>query len=352
MTQLTLTRPDDWHLHLRDGAAMRSVVAHSARQCGRAIIMPNLKPPVTTTEQALAYRERILAALPEDSGFEPLMTLYLTDDTTPEEIESAKASGVVHAVKLYPAGATTNSASGVTDIRHCDAAIEALARVGMPLLVHGEVTRPSIDIFDREAVFIDEVMAPLLTRHPSLKVVFEHITTRDAVEFVTAAPENVAATITAHHLLFNRNHMLVGGIRPHYYCLPVLKRASHREALLAAATSGNPKFFLGTDSAPHARGDKESACGCAGAFTAPVAIELYASAFEEAGALERLEGFASHFGPDFYGLPRNRDLITLAKHEWTIPASFPYGDDDQTIVPLMAGEHLAWRMTSAEDDDS
>ncbi len=329
---------------------MRAVLAYSARQFGRAIIMPNLKPPVTTTAQALAYRERILAALPEDSGFEPLMTLYLTDDTTVEEIEAAKASGVIQAVKLYPAGATTNSASGVTDIGRCDAAIQALARLGMPLLVHGEVTRSSIDIFDREAIFIDEVMSPLLERHPSLKVVFEHITTRDAVEFVTQAPDTVAATITAHHLLFHRNHMLVGGIRPHYYCLPILKRASHRDALLEAATSGNPKFFLGTDSAPHAQGDKESACGCAGAFTAPAAIELYAMAFEEAGALDRLEGFASHFGPDFYGLPRNADRITLAKSEWMMPPSFPYGDGDQAIIPMLAGERLPWRLMSAEDD--
>ena len=343
MTSLTLTRPDDWHLHLRDDEALAAVVGASARQMGRAIIMPNLKPPVTTTEQALAYRERILAALPEGSAFEPLMTLYLTDRTPAEEIERAHASGLVQAVKLYPAGATTNSDSGVTDLRHCDAAIAAMARLGMPLLVHGEVTDAEIDIFDREAVFIERVMKPLLERHPALRVVFEHITTADAAEFVTAAPANVAATITAHHLLYNRNHMLVGGIRPHYYCLPILKRERHRQALLAAATSGNPKFFLGTDSAPHAQGDKESACGCAGAYTAPAAIELYAEAFEAAGALARLEGFSSHFGPDFYGLPRNADTITLVREPWQLPTSLPYAAG-QRIVPLRAGETLAWKL--------
>ncbi|MDW7745225.1 dihydroorotase [Halomonas sp.] len=342
MNSITLTRPDDWHLHLRDGEAMAAVVAASARQMGRAIIMPNLKPPVTTTEQALAYRERILAALPAGAGFEPLMTLYLTDNTPAEEIERAHASGLVQAVKLYPAGATTNSASGVTDLAHCDAAVGAMARLGIPLLVHGEVTDADIDIFDREAVFIERVMKPLLERHPGLKVVFEHITTADAADFVAAAPANVAATITVHHLLFNRNHMLVGGIRPHYYCLPILKRERHRQALLAAATSGSPKFFLGTDSAPHARGDKESACGCAGAFTAPAALELYATAFEQAGALERLEGFASHFGPDFYGLPRNTGTVTLVREPWQLPEALPYAEG-QTIVPLAAGETLDWR---------
>lgn len=343
MTSLTLTRPDDWHLHLRDDEALAAVVGASARQMGRAIIMPNLKPPVTTTEQALAYRERILAALPAGSAFEPLMTLYLTDRTPAEEIERAHASGLVQAVKLYPAGATTNSDSGVTDLRHCDEAIAAMARLGMPLLVHGEVTDAEIDIFDREAVFIERVMKPLLERHPTLRVVFEHITTADAAEFVTAAPANVAATITAHHLLYNRNHMLVGGIRPHYYCLPILKRERHRQALLAAATSGNPKFFLGTDSAPHAQGDKESACGCAGAYTAPAAIELYAEAFEEAGALDRLEGFASHFGPDFYGLPRNAESVTLVREPWQLPESLAYAGDAR-IVPLRAGETLAWKL--------
>nr|WP_276316537.1 dihydroorotase [Halomonas flagellata] len=343
VTSISLTRPDDWHLHLRDGEALAAVVAATARQMGRAIIMPNLKPPVTSTEQARAYRDRILAALPEGSRFEPLMTLYLTDNTPAEEIERAAASGLVQAVKLYPAGATTNSDSGVTDLAHCDAAVAAMARLGMPLLVHGEVTSAEIDIFDREAVFIERVMKPLLDRHPDLKVVFEHITTADAAEFVAASPANVGATITAHHLLFNRNHMLVGGIRPHYYCLPILKRERHREALLAAATSGNPKFFLGTDSAPHARGDKESACGCAGAYTAPAAIELYATAFEQAGALERLEGFASHFGPDFYGVARNADRVTLVREPWTLPESLPYAGD-QRIVPLMAGETLEWKL--------
>ncbi|WP_280545727.1 dihydroorotase [Halomonas sp. 11-S5] len=343
MNSITLTRPDDWHLHLRDGEAMAAVVAASARQMGRAIIMPNLRPPVTTTEQALAYRERILAALPAGAAFEPLMTLYLTDDTPVDEIERAHASGLVQAVKLYPAGATTNSASGVTDLAHCDAAVAAMARLGIPLLVHGEVTDADIDIFDREAVFIERVMKPLLERHPDLKVVFEHITTAQAADFVAAAPANVAATITVHHLLFNRNHMLVGGIRPHYYCLPILKRERHRQALLAAATSGSPKFFLGTDSAPHARGDKESACGCAGAYTAPAALELYATAFEQAGALERLEGFASHFGPDFYGIARNADTVTLVREHWQLPEVLPYAEG-QTIVPLAAGETLGWKL--------
>lgn len=343
MNSITLTRPDDWHLHLRDGQAMAAVVAASARQMGRAIIMPNLTPPVTTTEQASAYRERILAALPAGSAFEPLMTLYLTDNTPVEEIERAHASGLVQAVKLYPAGATTNSASGVTDLAHCDAAVAAMARLGIPLLVHGEVTDADIDIFDREAVFIERVMKPLLERHPDLRVVFEHITTAEAADFVAAAPANVGATITAHHLLFNRNRMLVGGIRPHYYCLPILKRERHRQALLAAATSGSPRFFLGTDSAPHARGDKESACGCAGAYTAPSALELYATAFEQAGALERLEGFASHFGPDFYGLPRNADTVTLVREPWQLPEALPFAEG-QTIVPLAAGETLGWKL--------
>ena len=343
MTAITLTRPDDWHLHLRDGAALQAVLPATARQMGRAIIMPNLLPPITTTEQALAYRQRILAALPQGSIFEPLMTLYLTDKTSAEEIERAVASGKVHAVKLYPAGATTNSDSGVTDLAHCDEAIAAMARLGLPLLMHGEVTDAEIDIFDREAVFIERVLKPLLERHPDLKVVFEHITTAEAAEFVAQAPANVAATITVHHLLFNRNRMLVGGIRPHYYCLPILKRERHRQALLTAATSGSAKFFLGTDSAPHAQDDKESACGCAGAYTAPAAIELYAMAFDEAGALEQLEGFASHFGPDFYGQPRNADSITLVREEWTMPTSFAYSDG-QRIVPLQAGETLTWKM--------
>ncbi|XKH61478.1 dihydroorotase [Halomonas sediminis] len=343
MDSITLTRPDDWHLHLRDDAALASVVGHTAAQMGRAIIMPNLNPPVTTTEQAMAYRQRIVDALPTGAGFEPLMTLYLTDTTTPEEIERAVASPHVHAVKLYPAGATTNSASGVTDLRHCDAAIAAMARLGLPLLVHGEVTDADIDIFDREAAFIERVMKPLMERHPTLKVVFEHITTRQAAEFVSEAPANVAATITAHHLLFNRNHMLVGGIRPHYYCLPILKREQHRQALLAAIASGSSKFFLGTDSAPHAQGDKEASCGCAGAYTAPAALELYAMAFEQVNALDKLEGFASHHGPDFYGLPRNTGQVVLKRESWTLPESYAYAEG-QRIVPLQAGQALAWRL--------
>ncbi len=341
METLTLTRPDDWHLHLRDGDAMAAVVPFTARQFRRAIVMPNLRPPVTTTEQALTYRRRILDALPEDTDFEPLMTLYLTDNTPPAEIQLAKASGHVHAVKLYPAGATTNADAGVTDLRRVDATLAAMAEAGLPLLVHGEVTRPDIDIFDREQVFIDEQLKPLLERHPDLRLVFEHITTRDAVDFVTGAGANVAATITPQHLLFNRNAMLVGGIRPHFYCLPVLKREGHREAVLAAATSGNPKFFLGTDSAPHAKDAKESACGCAGIFSALSALELYASAFEQAGALDRLEAFASHFGADFYRLPRNLDTITLRRETWTVPDLLPFGE--HAVVPLLAGETLHWR---------
>ncbi len=344
MESISLTRPDDWHLHLRDDEALSAVVGHTAAQMGRAIIMPNLKPPVTTTAQALAYRQRILAALPEGSLFEPLMTLYLTDTTPPEEIERAVESGVVKAVKLYPAGATTNSSSGVTDITLCDDTIAMLASVGMPLLVHGEVTDHEIDIFDREAVFIEQVMKPLLARHPSLKVVFEHITTQQAAEFVASAPDNVAATITAHHLLFNRNKMLAGGIRPHYYCLPILKREQHRQALLKAATSGSPKFFLGTDSAPHAQGDKESSCGCAGAYTAPAAIELYATAFEEMQALDKLEAFASLNGPRFYGLSPNADRVTLERSAWCLPTDYPYAAG-QKIIPLMAGERLAWKLS-------
>lgn len=346
MDAITLTRPDDWHLHLRDDEALNAVVGHTAAQMGRAIIMPNLKPPVTTTEQAIAYRERILAALPPGSRFEPLMTLYLTDTTPVSEIEKAVESGVVKAVKLYPAGATTNSSSGVTDIAHCDEAIAMMAKLGMPLLVHGEVTDSDIDIFDREAAFIERVMKPLLARHPSLKVVFEHITTQQAAEFVAAASGNIAATITAHHLLFNRNKMLAGGIRPHYYCLPILKREQHRQALLKAATSGSSKFFLGTDSAPHAQGDKESSCGCAGAYTAPAAIELYAVAFEEMQALDKLEAFASLNGPRFYGLSPNTDTITLERREWRLPERFPYADG-QDIIPLMAGETLPWALKGA-----
>ncbi|WP_027966765.1 dihydroorotase [Halomonas halocynthiae] len=345
MNLITLTRPDDWHLHLRDDDALAVVAEATARQMGRAIVMPNLTPPVTHAAQALSYRERILAVLPESVNFEPLMTLYLTDHTTAENIEEAHRTGLVKAVKLYPAGATTNSDSGVTDITRCDEAIAALAKLGMPLLVHGEVTDAHIDIFDREAVFIERVLKPLLERHPTLNVVFEHITTADAVSFVGQAPANVAATITAHHLLYNRNHMLVGGIKPHYYCLPILKRERHRQALLEAATAGSAKFFLGTDSAPHGQGAKESACGCAGAYTAPAAIELYAEAFDSVGAIDKLEHFASHAGPDFYGLARNRDTITLERKAWTMPADLPYIGNER-IIPLRAGEQVAWTITS------
>ncbi|SPA48061.1 dihydroorotase [Cupriavidus taiwanensis] len=342
MTQkLTITRPDDWHLHLRDGAALAAVLPDTARQFARAIIMPNLKPPVTTVAQAQAYRARILAALPAGMQFEPLMTLYLTDNTSPEEIAAAKASGFVHGVKLYPAGATTNSDAGVTDIRRCYPALEAMQREGLPLLVHGEVTDPAIDIFDREAVFIDRVMTPLRRDMPELKVVFEHITTRDAAQYVRDASGPVGATITAHHLLYNRNAIFTGGIRPHYYCLPVLKREIHREALVAAATSGSERFFLGTDSAPHARGLKEHACGCAGCYTALHAMELYAEAFDAAGALDKLEAFASFNGPAFYGLPRNAGTLTLEREDWQLPAELPYGDT--TLVPLRGGETLRWK---------
>lgn len=343
---LTLIRPDDWHVHLRDGAALAHTVAASARYFGRAIVMPNLVPPARTSAEALAYRERILAARPAGSAFEPLMVLYLTDNTDPAEIVRARATGLVQAVKLYPAGATTNSDSGVTDLEKTWPVLEKMAETGMPLLVHGEVTHADVDIFDREKVFIDTVLAPLLARFPTLKVVLEHITTADAAAFVAEAPANVGATITAHHLLFNRNHMLVGGVRPHYFCLPILKRRRHQEALLAAATSGNPKYFLGTDSAPHAKGAKESACGCAGCFTAHAAIELYAEAFEAAGALHRLEAFASCHGPDFYGLPRNSDRITLVKSPWPVPTEYPFGDS--TVVPIRAGGEIAWRLQEAK----
>ena len=341
--ELTLTRPDDWHLHLRDGEALASVLPHTARQFGRAIVMPNLKPPVTTVEQADAYRQRILSALPDGMSFEPLMTLYLTDNTPASEIAKAAASGFVKAVKLYPAGATTNSDAGLTAIEKAYDTLAEMARLGLPLLVHGEVTDQKIDLFDREKVFIDTVLAPLLQRFPDLRVVMEHITTKDAAEFVAAAPANVGATITAHHLLYNRNAIFQGGVRPHWYCLPVLKRETHREALVAAAVSGSPKFFLGTDSAPHARMTKEAACGCAGCYTAYAAIELYAEAFEAAGALDKLEAFASFHGPDWYGLPRNADKITLLKETWTVPASYPYLASDD-IVPLRAGESLTWKM--------
>jgi dihydroorotase len=340
--ELTLTRPDDWHLHVRDGAALRDVIAHTARQFSRAIIMPNLQPPVTTTAQALAYRERILAALPAGSGFQPLMTLYLTGTTSAGDINEAIASGVVQAVKLYPAGATTHSDAGVTDIRHTYPALEAMLEHGMPLLVHAEVTDPDVDVFDRERVFINRILEPLTVRYPGLKIVLEHVTTREGIDFVESAPDTVAATITAHHLLLNRNAMFRGGLQPHAYCLPVLKRETHREALLDAATGGSGKFFLGTDSAPHARERKEAACGCAGIYTAHAALELYAQAFEEAGALHRLEGFASHFGPDFYGLPRNTDTLTLEKSDWQVPAAYALGES--RLVPLQAGQTLHWRL--------
>lgn len=339
---VTITRPDDWHLHLRDGATMASVLPHSVHQFARAIVMPNLKPPVTTVALASAYRDRILAALPAGADFEPLMVLYLTDNTPAEEIRKAKESGFVHAVKVYPAGATTNSDAGVTDLRKCYGALEALQETGMPLLVHGEVTDPSIDIFDREAVFIDRVMMPLRRDMPELKVVFEHITTKDAADYVSGASGPTAATITAHHLLYNRNEIFKGGIRPHYYCLPVLKREIHRQALVAAATSGSGKFFLGTDSAPHARGLKEHACGCAGCYTALHALELYAQAFDQAGALDKLELFASVNGPAFYGLPRNQGTVTLQRQTWTIPEELPMGD--ATVVPLNGGEVIDWKM--------
>lgn len=345
MQTLTLTQPDDWHLHLRDGAALAAVLPDTARQFARAIVMPNLKPPVTTTELARAYRARILAVLPDKSRFEPLMTLYLTDNTDPQEIERAKASGFVHGVKLYPAGATTHSDAGVTQLSRCHAVFETMQRLRMPLLVHGEVTNPQVDVFDRERVFIDTQLAPLMERFPNLRVVLEHITTRDAVNFVVNSGPHIAATITAHHLLYNRNAMFEGGLRPHYYCLPVLKRETHREALLEAATSGNPKFFLGTDSAPHAQSAKESACGCAGMYTAHTAVELYAEAFEQAGALDKLEAFASFYGADFYGLPRNTANITLEKTAWTVPKELPFGDG--VLVPLRAGEEVGWKLTQA-----
>ena len=345
MMSIAITRPDDWHLHLRDGAAMRDVLPHTAARFARAIIMPNLRPPVTTTALALAYRDRIRAALPAGSRFEPLMTLYLTDNTPPAEIATAKQSGAVHAVKYYPAGATTNSDSGVTAIEKCFPVLEAMEKAGMPLLVHGEVTDADVDMFDRERVFIERTLAPLTARFRKLKVVMEHITTREAAAFVTAAPPTVAATITPQHLLLNRNALFAGGMRPHHYCLPILKRELHREALVAAAISGNPKFFLGTDSAPHARHTKETDCGCAGMYTAHAGIELYAEVFAAAGALNRLEGFASQFGADFYGLPRNTEKITLEPRPWQVPASVPFGDD--TLVPMRAGAEVQWRIAGS-----
>lgn len=343
MTQtLNITRPDDWHLHLRDGEALEAVLPDTARQFARAIVMPNLRPPVTTTEMAEAYRQRILDALPAGMRFEPLMTLYLTDNTSAEDILSAKASGIVHGVKLYPAGATTNSDSGVTNLGHCVKVLEAMEECGMPLLVHAEVTDADVDVFDREKVFIERNMIPLLQRFPALRVVFEHITTRDAADFVSAAPAHIGATITAHHLLMNRNAMFAGGIRPHHYCLPVLKREEHRQALIRAAISGNPKFFLGTDSAPHLKSAKEAACGCAGMYTAHAAIELYAEAFEAADALDKLEAFASFYGADFYGLPRNTERITLVRESWTVPETIPMAEGE--LVPLRAGQEVGWKL--------
>ncbi|MDX1754747.1 MAG: dihydroorotase [Marinobacter sp.] len=339
---LTITRPDDWHLHVRDGAILKDVVPATARCFGRAIIMPNLVPPVVNTEQALAYRERIQAAIPEGNAFTPLVTLYLTEATTAEDIREAKAAGIV-AAKLYPAGATTNSASGVTDIRRIDPVLEAMAKCGMLLLVHGEVTDQDIDIFDREKVFLERVLAPTLERFPNLKVVLEHITTADSAQFVQQHNgDNLAATLTPQHLMYNRNHMLVGGIRPHLYCLPILKRNRHQQALQDAVVSGNPRFFLGTDSAPHARDRKETACGCAGCYSAYGAIELYAEIFEDLGILDKLEAFASFNGADFYGLPRHQDTITLVREAWTMPDKLPLADGE--IVPLRAGEPLRWRL--------
>ena len=342
MTRLTLTRPDDWHLHLRDGDVLATALPDTARRFARAIVMPNLKPPVTTVEHARAYCDRILQALPPGARFEPLMTLYLTDLTPPAEIARAKASGFVHAVKYYPSGATTNSENGVTDLKRVHAVLAAMEQHDLPLLLHGEVTDAEIDVFDREAVFIERHLAPLVHAFPGLRMVLEHITTSGAADFVSAAPDNVAATITAHHLLLNRNAMFEGGLRPHHYCLPLLKRETHRRTLVAAATGGNPKFFLGTDSAPHSRHAKQSACGCAGIYTAHAAIELYAEVFEQAGALDRLEAFASFHGPDFYRLPRNRDTITLEKRCWTVPEEVRFGNE--MGVPLRAGEQIAWRL--------
>ncbi|MHB8237454.1 MAG: dihydroorotase [Acidithiobacillus ferrivorans] len=338
--RLTLIRPDDWHLHLRDGAMMAAALPDTARRFARAIVMPNLQPPITTVDLAQAYRERILAALPEDMHFEPLMTLYLTDNMPVSEIAKAKNSGFVRAVKYYPTGATTHSEHGVTDLKRAYSVLAAMEKQDLPLLLHGEVTDPTVDVFDREAVFIDRHLIPLTRDFPGLRMVLEHITTRAAVDFVRQAPDNVAATITAHHLLLNRNALFEGGLRPHYYCLPLLKRETQRAALVVAATSGNPKFFLGTDSAPHPRHAKESACGCAGIYSAHAAMELYAEIFERAGALDRLEAFASFHGPDFYRLPRNRDTLTLEQRIWTVPEELHFGQD--TVVPLRAGKTMAW----------
>lgn len=344
MTQeLTLTQPDDWHLHIRDDRIMHAVLPHTARVFARAIIMPNLKPPVATTEQALAYRKRILAAIPTGIEFSPLMTLYLTEETHPDEISKAKSSGFIHAVKFYPAGATTNSASGVRDLGKVESVLERMQQEGVPLLVHGEVVDKSVDVFDREAVFIERHLLPLIQQFPSLKIVLEHITTKQAVDFVVAQGDNIAATITPHHLLLNRNAMFEGGIQPHYYCLPILKRETHRQALLTAATSGNPKFFLGTDSAPHLKQSKETSCGCAGIYSAHAALELYASVFEEQGALDKLEGFASFYGADFYGLPRNNRRVRLFKKEWQLPESISIREE--RLIPMFAGKMLDWSVS-------
>ncbi|MDC9724899.1 MAG: dihydroorotase [Gammaproteobacteria bacterium] len=342
ITQLDITQPDDWHLHLRDNSALNRTVPDTAHTFARAVIMPNLQPPVTTMALATDYRQRILNARPDGNNFEPLMTLYLTDNTSAEEIITAHASGIVYAVKLYPAGATTNSDAGVTDLKLCANALAEMERLQLPLLVHGEVTHADIDVFDREKVFIEQVLKPLLVDFPKLKVVFEHITTADAVNFVIESDANIAATITPHHLLLNRNDLLVGGIHPHNYCLPVLKRNTHQQALIKAATSGNPKFFLGTDSAPHAIDAKETSCGCAGIYSGHAAIELYAEAFEAANSLDKLEGFASHFGPDFYGLPRNENKITLIKESWTVPDSYEFSG--QQLVPMRAGQEINWKL--------
>ncbi|MGN6120546.1 MAG: dihydroorotase [Rhodanobacter sp.] len=343
--RLDICRPDDWHVHLRDGATLASVVSHTARRFGRAIVMPNLKPPVTNVAQAEDYRRRILASLPPGAHFQPLMTLYLTEATPVQEIERAKASGSVFAVKYYPAGATTNSQDGVRDLEHVNSVLEAMQRHDLPLLLHGEVTDPAIDIFDRERVFIERHLMPLRARFPALRMVLEHITTRDAAEYVAAAPANLAATITAHHLLLNRNALFAGGLNPHHYCLPILKREVHRAALVKAATSGDPRFFLGTDSAPHPRHAKESACGCAGVYSAHAAIELYAEAFDQAGKLDRLEAFASFHGPDFYRLPRNQERLLLERKPWTVPAELALGD--ATCVPMRAGSTVAWSLVES-----
>jgi dihydroorotase len=340
--KISLLRPDDWHLHLRDGAALSAVLTHTAERFGRAIVMPNLKPAITTTELARQYRARIMAALPAQSRFEPLMTLYLTDNTSPNEVHRAKQSGFVHAIKYYPAGATTHADAGVTALDKTFAALAAMEESDVPLLVHGEVTDRSVDVFDREAVFIDRVLTQVTQRFPALRVVFEHITTQQAVDFVKSQPATVAATITPQHLLLDRNALFDGGIRPHHYCLPVLKRAQHRDALIEAAISGNPKFFLGTDSAPHAQHTKENACGCAGIYSAHAGIELYAEVFEQAGHLDRLEAFASHHGADFYRLPRHTDCITLSKEAWTVPESYSFGND--RLIPFRAGNTVAWRL--------